>query len=89
MPTPTSPDARPRSLRDNWWWSGGLWLAGGGAIVFYQWPVIEDGTAFWGNYVMAVLGAAIAGVGAWRLWRDWGVHRATPAPEASSPPSEE
>ena len=63
---------RPRSLRDNWWWSGALWTIGGGAIIWYQLPVLRgEMEGFWGNWAMAAIGLAIGVTGLFRLYRDW------------------
>lgn len=68
---PDSPSARPTSLNERWWWSGTLWTVGGGAVAWYQWPVIQDGTAIWANWLMVGLGVVLAGFGLVRLWRAW------------------
>ncbi len=66
-------DAPPprKPLHANWWWSGALWIVAGGAIAYYQWPVIRDGGSVWANYLMGAVGIALAVVGLFRLWRDW------------------
>ena len=74
-----SEEIRPRNLRDNWWWSGGLWTVGGGAVVWYQSPVIRDGTAIWANWLMAAIGAGLVLVGLYRLWLSWQVESASRA----------
>ena len=70
-------DAPPprKPLHANWWWSGALWIVAGGAIAYYQWPVIRDGGSVWANYLMGAVGIALAAVGAYRLWRDWQAER--------------
>ena len=84
MSEPTTPDQQTpepeprRSVRDNWWWRGGLWLVAGGAIFYYQWDSITGAIeGIWANWVMAAIGLTIAVVGAWRLGKDWLVERAT------------
>ncbi|MCV2394623.1 hypothetical protein OEB99_09920 [Actinotalea sp. M2MS4P-6] len=75
MSQPETP--RPRTLRDNWWWSGGLWSVAGGAIIWYQWPSLTGETeGFWGNWVMAAVGLVIGVVGLFRLYRDWRIEEA-------------
>lgn len=68
-------DERARALNQKWWWSGALWAGVGAAVVAYQWPVITDSgpapSSLWANWAMAVVGAALASVGLWRLWKDW------------------
>lgn len=82
----TSFDERARSLNERWWWSGALWTGVGIAVVAYQWPVITDSgpapSSLWANWTMAVVGAALAAVGAWRLWKDWTREKARRAAEA-------
>lgn len=73
------PAARPTSLTERWWWSSALWIVGGGAIAWYQWPVIQDGTAIWANWLMVGVGVVLAVLGLVRLWRAWQVHQAAPA----------
>lgn len=76
-------DERSRALNQKWWWSGALWTGVGIAVVAYQWPVLTDSgpapSSLWANWLMAVLGAGLAAVGLWRLWRDWTLERARQA----------
>jgi len=83
---PDDDDAPPprKPLHANWWWSGALWIVAGGAIAYYQWPVIQSGESIWANYLMAAVGIALAVVGAYRLWRDWQVERVRRVQDAAA-----
>ncbi len=83
---------RPRNrLVERWWWTGGLWSAAGVAVVWYQWPALSgqldappSTAALIAVWVMAVVGAALALAGFYRLNKDWKVEKARLEAEAAS-----
>lgn len=72
-PPETEDDTQIR-LQDRWWWSATLSLVLGIVIVMLQFPSLQTG-GVWLNWVVAVIGAAVAVFGLVRLIRAYQVVR--------------
>ena len=70
-PDPTdAPDETPTSVRDNWWWTPAFAMVAGVVVVVFQYGSIRSG-GVWLNWLVAGIGAVLAGYGLVRLVRDY------------------
>ncbi|HEY3547493.1 MAG TPA: hypothetical protein VGK17_15585 [Propionicimonas sp.] len=82
MPETTWAGNQPLSGR--WWWSPALMLVVGVVVTGYQTGPIRSGNGIVLNWVMAVIGVAVAVAGLVSLRRAHAEHRAAEAAEASA-----
>lgn len=74
-PTENENDVKtPFSVADRWWWSGTFRTVLGVIIAYLQWEPISQGPGNWMNWVMFVIGAAVAIWGIVVLIRDYDEH---------------
>lgn len=66
---PTTSPSSGTALRDRWWWSPTLSIVIGLVVIGYQLDPLRGDNPLWGNWLVALLGAAVAGWGAVRLVR--------------------
>ena len=67
-----SPDDEPATGGTAWWWSPGLMLVVGVAVIGFQVDAYgSPGGGMWLNAVMIGVGAVVAVLGARGLWRGW------------------